>query len=183
MGGRIWVESTPGQGSAFHVEWQMPEASAEDCSQTPTEDANIALDILSGRHILLAEDHPLNAEIAKRLLSKRDMDVTIVTNGTAALEYFGRSAPYTFDAILMDIRMPQMNGLEAARAIRHLDHPDAKTIPIIAMTANAFEEDIDAAMAAGMNAHLSKPIDRHKLYQTLARLIEQSGWDKQKPLP
>ncbi|MGL6293602.1 response regulator [Eubacterium aggregans] len=75
----------------------------------------------------------------------------------------------------MDIRMPQMNGLDATLAIRHLDHPDAKTIPIIAMTANAFEEDIDASMAAGMDAHLSKPIDRHKLYQTLARLIQQSG--------
>ncbi|MEG2643313.1 MAG: response regulator, partial [Eubacterium sp.] len=107
----------------------------------------------------------------------------IATNGTAALEYFDRSLPHTFDAILMDIRMPQMNGLEATRAIRHLDHPDAKTIPIIAMTANAFEEDIDTAMDAGMDAHLSKPIDRQKLYQTLARLIEQSGWDKQKPLP
>ncbi|SDY21507.1 response regulator [Eubacterium barkeri] len=183
MGGRIWVDSTPGQGSAFHVDWQLPEATAEDCSQMPPKHPNIALDILFGKHILLAEDHPLNAEIAQRLLSKKGMNVTIATNGTAALEYFDHSVPHTFDAILMDIRMPQMNGLEATRAIRHVDHPDAKTIPIIAMTANAFEEDIDTAMDAGMDAHLSKPIDRQKLYQTLARLIEQSVWDKQKPLP
>ena len=127
--------------------------------------------LLSGRKVLLVEDHPLNTEIARKLLEKMGMHVDHAPNGKLALERFSFSTPGEYDAILMDIRMPVMNGLEAARAIRALERPDSKAIPILAMTANAFDEDVQTAQDAGMNAHLAKPIDPQKLYTTLANYI------------
>lgn len=123
------------------------------------------------KRILLTEDHPQNVEVAKRLLEYKGFSVEHAENGLRALEMFATSTVGYYDAILMDIRMPQMDGLQAANAIRHLSKPNAKTIPIIAMTANAFEEDIQKSKAAGMNAHLTKPIDPRLLYQTLYDFI------------
>ena len=126
---------------------------------------------LEGRKILVAEDMPVNAEIMMMILEMRGMISDHAENGKIAVEKFAASPPGFYDAVLMDIRMPVMDGLEATAAIRKLDHPDAKTVPIIAMTANAFDEDVQRSLKAGMNAHLTKPADPEQLYKTLQELI------------
>lgn len=125
----------------------------------------------TGRHILLAEDNMLNTEVAVMLLQNKGFVVDTAENGLRALEMFSKSEPGYYDAILLDIRMPLMDGLAAANNIRHLSNSDAKKVPIIAMTANAFEDDIEKSKAAGMNAHLAKPIEPQRLYQTLYDFI------------
>ena len=130
---------------------------------------------LSGKRILLAEDVQINAEIMKKILGMRDMKADHAENGKRALELFANSPEGTYDAILTDVRMPVMNGLEAAQAIRALDRNDAAKIPIIAMTANAFDEDVQNSMQAGMNAHLSKPVEMDRLYETLEKLIGENS--------
>lgn len=127
---------------------------------------------LTGRHILLAEDMFINAEIMKEILSMREMEVDHGENGKLTVELFEKSPLNYYDAVLMDIRMPVMDGLQATEAIRALDRADAKTVPIIAITANAFDEDVQRSLQAGMNAHLSKPVDPEKLYQTLEEFIK-----------
>ena len=127
---------------------------------------------LKGRRILLAEDMPVNAEIMMMVLAMREMDVEHAENGRIAVEIFSASAPGYYDAILMDMRMPEMDGLEATRAIRSLDREEARQIPIIALTANAFDEDVQRSMQAGLNAHLSKPVEPEALFATLERLIQ-----------
>ena len=126
---------------------------------------------LEGRKILIAEDMPVNAEIVMMLLEMREIESEHAENGKVAVEMFAKSEPNYYDAILMDIRMPEMDGLQATAAIRALDRPDAKTIPIIAMTANAFDEDVQRSLQAGMNAHLSKPVDPENMFLTLQELI------------
>ena len=126
---------------------------------------------LKGRRILLAEDIRVNAVIMKKLIEVKGAEIDHAENGRMVLDMFAKSAPGRYDAILMDIRMPEMDGLEAAAAIRALDRPDAHTIPIIAMTANAFDEDVQRSLQVGMNAHLSKPVEPEHLYQTLEELI------------
>jgi len=130
---------------------------------------------LKGRRILLAEDIIINAEIMKQQITMKEALIDHAENGRIALEMFAQSEPGTYEAILMDVRMPEMDGLEATRAIRALDRPDAKRVPIIAMTANAFDEDVQLSLQAGMNAHLSKPVEPEHLYQTLEELI----WEAQ----
>ncbi|HUM84037.1 MAG TPA: response regulator [Lachnospiraceae bacterium] len=125
----------------------------------------------TGCRILVAEDNDINAEIAKTLLESKKFSVDRVANGIKALEKFVQSPQGYYDAILMDVRMPLMDGLQTTANIRHWDRPDAKTVPIVAMTANAFDEDIEKSRAAGMSAHLSKPIDPELMYSTLQRLI------------
>lgn len=127
---------------------------------------------LTGRRVLLAEDMFINAEIMKEILKMRDMAVDHAENGKIAVEMFAASPPNFYDAVLMDIRMPVMDGLQATVAIRALGRPDAQTVPIIAMTANAFDEDVQRSLQAGMNAHLSKPVEPEHLYETLAELIK-----------
>ena len=126
---------------------------------------------LTGRRVLLAEDVPVNAEIMMMVLSMREMQVDLAENGRMAVEMFAAHEPGYYDAILMDMRMPEMDGLEATRTIRGMDRKDAKTIPIIALTANAFDEDVQRSMQAGLNAHLSKPVEPDALFQTLEGLI------------
>ena len=126
---------------------------------------------LKGRHILLAEDILINAEIMKEIISMREAEIDHAENGKVALERFRASDVGYYDAILMDVRMPEMDGLEATAAIRALDRPDARTIPIIAMTANAFDEDVQRSLQVGMNAHLSKPVEPDHLFQTMEELI------------
>lgn len=126
-----------------------------------------------GKRILLAEDHPLNAEIAAELLKMKGFEVELAENGLQAVELFEQSDCGYYDAILMDIRMPVMDGLTAARKIRSLNKRDASVIPVIAMTANAFDEDIEKSRSAGMNAHLAKPIDIKKLYLTLSGFLTE----------
>ena len=130
---------------------------------------------LDGRKILLAEDFIINAEIVKELMGIRGAEVEHAENGRIAVEMFEKSEPDYYDAILMDVRMPEMDGLEATKAIRDLNRPDAKAVPIVAMTANAFDEDVQRSLQAGMNAHLSKPVESEHLYKTLEELI----WEKE----
>ncbi len=126
---------------------------------------------LTGRRVLIAEDMPINAEILADLLDMFDIASDHAENGRIAVEMFDQSAPGYYDAVLMDVRMPVMDGLEATRALRKLPRPDAQQIPIIAMTANAFDEDVQRSLQAGMNAHLSKPVDIDRLKETLQELI------------
>ena len=126
---------------------------------------------LKGRRVLLAEDMAVNAEIMMMVLSMREIEVEHAENGRIATELFASHAPGYFDAILMDMRMPEMDGLEATRTIRAMEKEDAKTIPIIALTANAFDEDVQRSMQAGLNAHLSKPVEPEALFRTLENLI------------
>ena len=126
---------------------------------------------LKGKRILLAEDIFINAEIINQLLAMKDAQLDHANNGRLAVEMFAESAPNYYDAILMDVRMPEMDGLEATAAIRKLDRPDAQRVPIIAMTANAFDEDVQHSLQVGMNAHLSKPVEPEHLYSTLEELI------------
>ena len=133
---------------------------------------------LKGRHILLAEDIFINAEIMKEILGIREAVIDHAENGRIALEMFEKSPIGAYDAILMDVRMPEMDGLQATAAIRALDRPDAKNVPIIAMTANAFDEDVQRSLQVGMNAHLSKPVEPDHLYQTLEELIWEAEQKK-----
>ena len=126
---------------------------------------------LSGRRVLLAEDMSVNAEIMIMVLAMRNIEAELAVNGRIAVEMFKDHEPGYYDAILMDMRMPEMDGLEAARTIRNLDRNDAKTIPMIALTANAFDEDVQRSMQAGLNAHLSKPVDPDALFETLQDLL------------
>jgi len=126
---------------------------------------------LKGRHILLAEDVSVNAEIMVMILSMREMEADVAVNGKVAIDMYNENPEGYYDAILMDVRMPEMDGLEATAAIRASDRADAKTIPIIALTANAFDEDVQRSLQAGLNAHLSKPVDPEVLFDTLEKLI------------
>ena len=127
---------------------------------------------LKGRRVLLAEDMPVNAEIMAMVLAMREMDVDLAENGRIAVDMFTEHPSGYYDAILMDMRMPEMDGLEATRVIRTSDHEDAKQIPIIALTANAFDEDVQRSLQAGLNAHLSKPVEPEALFETLESLIK-----------
>ena len=161
MGGTIDVESEPGQGSCFEVFMDLKiaeERSASPASQAETEEQDG--NILKGMRFLCAEDNELNAEILTELLKIEGAECTICENGKRVLETFEQSVPGDYDMILMDIQMPVMNGYEATKAIRRSSHELAKTIPIIAMTANAFSEDIQHSLAAGMNAHISKQMSQ-----------------------
>lgn len=172
-GGTISVASKPGEGTTFTVTLPLHfDTAAEHPVEKPTHTFGSADFDFSGKSLLLAEDHPINQKVAELILEKTGAAVTIVENGLQCTELFTGSAKGSFDAILMDIQMPVMNGYEAAQAIRSSIHPQSATIPIIAMTANAFAEDIKNALSAGMNAHIAKPIDPQKLYETLAAYIK-----------
>lgn len=177
MNGEIQVESEKGVGSVFTVTVSLgfSEKSADDEKQEALTDSSVS-EILAGRRVLMAEDVEQNAEILADLLDLEDIESEHACNGKQAVDMFTKSAQGYYDAILMDVRMPEMDGLTAAQMIRGLDRDDDKTIPIIAMTANVFDDDIERSLAAGMNAHLFKPIEPEKMYETMARLI--SGSDK-----
>ncbi|SDX30700.1 extracellular solute-binding protein, family 3 [Eubacterium barkeri] len=168
MGGNITVQSKKDVGSEFTVELTFDIAQEQEVTEIKS---SACVADLAGKRILLCEDHPLNAQIATKLLEKKGMIVERAENGQAAIELFAKSESGYYDAILMDIRMPVMDGISATKAIRELERSDAKRIPIIAMTANAFDEDVKKSLDAGMNAHLGKPIDPKRMYQTLADQI------------
>ena len=175
MGGTIDVESELGQGSCFEVLMDLKIAEDRTVAlaaqeETDEQDGNI----LQGMRFLCAEDNELNAEILTELLKIEGAECTICENGEEVLKAFEQSAPGDYDMILMDVQMPVMNGYEATKAIRRSSHELAKTIPIIAMTANAFSEDIQHSLAAGMNAHVSKPVEMKVLEKTI-RSIKSGG--------
>ena len=178
LNGKIEVDSEKGVGSTFTVTISLKTAdgreTAEEVVQSPEEvqtQAEVESEDLTGKRILIAEDMLVNADILKDILLMRFIESERAENGQVAVDMFSKSAPGYYDAILMDIRMPIMNGLQATETIRALDRPDAKTIPIIAVTANAFEEDVQRSLQAGMNAHLSKPVAAERLFETLETFI------------
>ena len=181
MSGEITVESTLGKGSRFTVTIPMTTVEGNTPAEPQEEPAQQQPLVLNGKRVLLAEDNELNMEIATELLQMHGVEVIPTRDGAEAVAAFQAAAPYAIDAILMDMQMPVMDGCEAARAIRQLDKPDAATVPIIAVTANAFAEDIAKTTEAGMNAHISKPIDFTVLCQTLSELLQDRAKnDKQK---
>ena len=182
MGGTIDVDSELGQGSCFEVLLDLKIAEDRTVAlaaqeETDEQDGNI----LQGMRFLCAEDNELNAEILTELLKIEGAECTICENGEEILKAFEQSAPGDYDMILMDVQMPVMNGYEATSAIRRSSHELAKKIPIIAMTANAFSEDIQHSLAAGMNAHVSKPVEMKVLEKTI-RSIKSGGATKRRSL-
>lgn len=173
MSGQIYVDSKPGKGTTFTLTIPFSVAEDEPVKKKPADGGKAFQEYqLKGRKILLAEDNVLNMEIATEILSLNGVEIVQAWNGKEAVEAFKASAPFEIDAILMDMQMPGMDGCEAAQHIRALPRPDAAEVPIIAVTANAFAEDIAATSAAGMNAHISKPIDFGTLCRTLSELTE-----------
>ena len=164
MGGTITFESEKGVGTTFVI--RVPFKIDPDADKRE-EQKEVSEKSIKGLHILLAEDNELNMEIAEFMLQNEGADVTKAWNGQEAVELFRKSEPGEFDVILMDIMMPVMNGYEATKMIRSLDREDAKKIPIIAMTANAFTEDRIRAKEAGMNEHVAKPVDVELLMKVI----------------
>ncbi|MBP3826194.1 MAG: response regulator [Butyrivibrio sp.] len=172
MNGRIEVDSKKGEGSEFRVTLTFENAEGIDFQEGEEKPKENGEDIeLKGRNILVAEDMDINAQIIMKILDAKGIRADRAENGKVALEMFEASEEGFYDAILMDMRMPQMTGLEATAAIRALDRTDAKLIPIIALTANAFDEDVERSLQAGLNAHLSKPLSPEDIFRTLKNLI------------
>ena len=168
IGGTIEVESQQGVGTTYTI--TLPFGIDRTAAQTTAEEQAADLSVLRGTHLLLAEDNALNMEIAEFLLNEVGAEVTKTTNGQQAVDAFAASPVGYFDAILMDVMMPVLDGHDATRAIRAMDRPDAKTVPILAMTANAFAEDRQKALEVGMTEHLTKPLEPETLYRLLAQV-------------
>ena len=167
MGGSIQVESRQGIGTKFTIDLSFDIALKEEVYGSEDTIESSAIHTIKGKRILLVEDNELNAEIAKTVLKDVGALITRAENGQQALELFKEKPAGTFDVILMDLMMPVMDGYTATRKIRELERSDAKTVPIIAMTANAFQEDAEKCIAVGMNAHLAKPLDIEKMKKTI----------------
>ena len=184
MDGKITVESHPDRGTVFQVELEHQIASDQDSACAAADLSAFSKlsgkNPLAGRRFLVAEDNKINAEILCGLLEMYGAESEVRSDGALTVEAFQTVEPGTYDAILMDILMPCMNGYEAARAIRSLKRPDAKTIPIVAMTANAFAEDVQASVDAGMTAHVAKPVDPELLRTVLTDILEGA---KKGPFP
>ena len=168
MEGTIQVDSRTGKGSVVQVTLSFPVDQAQAVDSE--EEAQDARDDIDGMQVLLVEDNEINCEIVEFMLRDAGAQVVTANNGKAAVDAFAASALGTFDCILMDLMMPVMSGYEATRMIRALARTDAKTVPIIALSANAFEEDVALAKDAGMNEHLAKPVDVRRMFQVMGRL-------------
>lgn len=175
MGGSIQVESRQGIGTKFTIDLSFDMALKEEVYGSEDTIEPSAIHIIEGKRILLVEDNELNAEIAKTVLEDVGALITRAENGQQALELFKEKPAGTFDVILMDLMMPVMDGYTATRKIRELERSDAKTVPIIAMTANAFQEDAEKCIAVGMNAHLAKPLDIEKMMITICHLVKKEN--------
>ena len=168
MQGTVTVNSRLGKGSVVQI--TLPIRADETRSGRPAEEEQDVQSDVAGMRVLLVEDNKINCEIVEYILKDAGAEVVTANDGRAAVDAFEASAPGTFDCILMDLMMPVMSGYEAAWVIRSLDRPDAKSVPIIALSANAFEEDVALAKDAGMDAHLAKPVDIRKMFQVMNRL-------------
>ncbi|NBI62481.1 response regulator [Clostridiales bacterium] len=168
MNGTIDVDSQVGKGSVFRV--SLPIQIDEAWSAQPVDEEQNTQHDIAGMRVLLAEDNEINCEIVEFMLEEAGAEVVTARDGKAAVDAFTTNAPGTFDCVLMDLMMPVMSGYEATRVIRSLDRPDAETVPIIALSANAFDEDVTMAKDAGINEHLAKPVDTNKMFEVMCRL-------------
>ena len=168
MKGTIEIDSRVGEGSVVQI--TLPVRVDEAWSGQPAEDGQNVPDNIAGMHVLLVEDNEINCEIVEYILKDAGAEVVTANNGKAAVDAFVASEPGAFDCVLMDLMMPVMSGYEASRVIRGLDRADAETVPIIALSANAFDEDVALAKDAGMNAHLAKPVNIRKMFQVMSKL-------------
>lgn len=166
MNGDFHVESVEGEGTECTVSLQWPSSNGP-------EESTYDFSILQGKNVLLVEDNTVNAEITKVILENKGMSMDLAVNGQQGVAMFTHAMPHTYDLILMDVKMPIMDGLEATRIIRASTHPEAAQIPIIAMTADAFENDRERTFNAGMNDHIVKPIDPEELYKTLSNFLSR----------
>ncbi len=164
----IEVDSQIGKGSVFRIILPL-QIDAVQSAQLADAEQDVQNHI-TGMRVLLVEDNEINREIVEFLLKEEGAHVVTANDGKAAVDIFEASAQETFDCVLMDLMMPVMSGYEATRVIRSLNRPDAKAVPIIALSANAFEEDVAMAKEAGMNEHLAKPVDIKKMFQLMSRL-------------
>ena len=171
MGGKIEVESAPGCGTSFTLTGEFDCVPADTEKTFGSDNAPQDYSRLKNSHVLLCEDHPMNQEITRALLEEKGIVVDLADNGEIGVQKFSRSAPGFYDLILMDIRMPVLDGIEATCQIRGLDRRDAKTVPIVALSADAFEENIQSARDAGMDGYLAKPIAPEKLYEVLQKAV------------
>ena len=176
MGGQIVVESKLGKSSDFTVFLSLPVASSEEVEEKPQTAQSGETDVehcFEGKHILLAEDNEINAMIGREVLTGMGAEVEAAENGQLAVEQFSRSEPGYYDLILMDVQMPVMDGRTAARAIRALGRPDGKTVPIFALSADAFLEDERLSLESGMNGHFAKPVDFVALRRSVAPFLKK----------
>lgn len=171
MKGSVEIDSQLGRGSVVRI--ALPIRTDESQSAPPPEEEPGAPDNIAGMRVLFVEDNEINCEIVEFLLREAGAKVVTANDGKAAVDTFAASPPWTFDCILMDLMMPVMSGYEASRVIRALDRADAAAIPIIALSANAFEEDVALSKDAGMNEHLSKPVDIRKMLRVIHRLTRR----------
>lgn len=181
MGGEIRVSSKLKEGTEFQVELEFEIVEDTEDERLGETSEIIEEEDLSGYHFLLVEDNEINSEILGEILRMRGATFTLKTDGLQAVNEFKNSKPGTYDAIFMDIQMPVMNGYEATREIRKSDHPDAKTMIILAMTANAFAEDVHAALEAGMDGHIAKPVDIKLLYSTISTMLKKGKKNEEEP--
>lgn len=172
MGGNVEVESEIGKGTKVKVHLDIELAYIQPESKNKWIEEEQLKQVLKGKRVLLVEDHPLDVEVSRRILQKQEMEVVVAENGQEALERFLGAGIHAFDLILMDILMPEMDGLMAARRIRKVKRADAQTIPIIAMTASDSPEDVVACKEAGMNVHVAKPVEPKELYQIIFEYLE-----------
>ena len=172
MGGTIEVRSELGAGTEIKVHLDVELAIIQPDGKGRLQ-GSVSRAVLKGKRVLLVEDHPMNVEISRHILEKQKMEVESAESGREALALFGRAGAHYFDIILMDICMPEMDGLETAGKIRRMQQADAQLIPIIAMSASDAPEDVDACREAGMNAHIAKPVEPKELYRVLCEYLEQ----------
>jgi signal transduction histidine kinase len=173
MHGTIEVKSQSGKGSTFIIRVDVDCIKTSDIHREVKKTRNDGGPVLKGKHVLLCEDHAMNQEIAKNLLEEKGMSVEIADNGQRGVEMFSESPHGFYDVVLMDIRMPVMNGYDATKVIRSMNRTDVRSVPIIAMTADAYEDDIKKCLEAGMSAHIAKPIDPDTLYGRIAEVLER----------
>jgi CheY-like chemotaxis protein len=164
MGGRLEVESEEGKGSDFRFTLWLKKAKQ---ARAQVEAAKLDTSYLAGKHMLLVDDVDINRIILTEILADTGLAIDEAEDGESAVRGFEKSPVGFYDIIFMDVQMPRMNGYDATQAIRRLDRPDAGTVPIIALTANAFKEDVEMALANGMNAHLAKPVEMDRVIETL----------------